>query len=205
MKITCDLHVVDVVHFARMSWWTTIAIDFSELPLRHLSLSWMMVTIMPVSRKLMKCNHDCLYIWELLILSSVQISSAVLIHLLRFQLSFWLCQIHQTYIMATNDEQMLASFQHLDTKFRRACHHIRVLNRQIEDVQIRYDRAFSSGRRSFRYAHRLKLATFEGMRNMFYEYACRRADELEEMQNALIQKGLVADSDDEDSDENMEY
>lgn len=99
-----------------------------------------------------------------------------------------------------SDEQMLHSFQVLDTKFRRACHHIRVMNRQIEDFQVRYDRAFASGRRSFRYTHRLKLATFEGMRNMYYEYACRRADQLEQMQNVLIQKGLVADSDDE-----MEY
>ena len=103
----------------------------------------------------------------------------------------------------TSDEQMLAEFRQLDKKFRRACHHIRMLNRQVEGFQVRYDRAFASGRRSFRYTHRLKLATFEGMRNMYYEYACRRADELEQMQEVLIQKGLVSDSDSEpDSDEN---
>lgn len=107
--------------------------------------------------------------------------------------------------MAVNlsDERMMAEFKQLDKKFRRACHHIRMLNRQVEDFQVRYDRAFASGRRSFRYTHRLKLATFEGMRNMYYEYACRRADELEQMQEVLIQKGLVSDSDSEpDSDEN---
>jgi len=69
-----------------------------------------------------------------------------------------------------------------------------MLNRRIEEVQVRYDRAFSSGRRSFRYSHRLKLATYEGMRNMYYEYACRRADELEKMQDVLIQRGLISDS-----------
>ena len=101
------------------------------------------------------------------------------------------------------EEQMLAAFNMMDKKFRRACHHIRMLNRQVEDFQVRYDRAFSSGRRSFRYTHRLKLATFEGMRNMYYEYACRRADELEQMQEFLIQKGLISDSDSEpDSDSN---
>jgi len=37
------------------------------------------------------------------------------------------------------------------------------------------------------------------MRNMYYEYACRRADELEQMQEVLIQRGLISDSS-EDSD-----
>lgn len=106
--------------------------------------------------------------------------------------------------MSTSDEGMLVSFQVLDTKFRRACHHIRTLNRQIEEFQIRYDRAFATGRRSFRYTHRLKLATFEGMRNMYYEYACRRADELEQMQSVLIEKGLISDSD-ADSEDDMQY
>ena len=110
-----------------------------------------------------------------------------------------------TTTMISDDEYMLNSFQTLDRKFRRACHHIRVLNRQIEDFQVRYDRAFSAGRRSFRYTHRLKLATCEGMRNMYYEYACRRAEELEHLQDALIQKGLVADSEEESDGDEMQY
>ena len=94
---------------------------------------------------------------------------------------------------------MMMSFRRLDRKFRHSCHHIRILNRRIEEIQVCYDRAFSAGRRSFRYSHRLKLTTYEGMRNMYYEYACRRADELEQMQEVLIQRGLISDSS-EDSD-----
>ena len=93
-----------------------------------------------------------------------------------------------------DSDTIMTSFRKLDRKFRRSCHHIRMLNRRIEEVQVRYDRAFSSGRRSFRYSHRLKLTTYEGMRNMYYEYACRRADELEKMQDVLIQRGLISDS-----------
>ena len=96
---------------------------------------------------------------------------------------------------------MMNAFRNLDTKFRRSCHHIRTLNRRIEEVQVRYDRAFASGRRSFRYSHRLKLATYEGMRNMYYEYACRNADQLEKMQDDLILRGLISDgSSDSESD-----
>ena len=105
----------------------------------------------------------------------------------------------------SSDDQMMAAFGALDRKFRKACHHIRVLNRRIEHIQVRYDRAFSAGRKSFRYAHRLKLATYEGMRNMYYEYACRHADELEKMQDCLIQRGMIADSSDSDNETEMDY
>ena len=104
-----------------------------------------------------------------------------------------------------SNEQMIVKFRDLDAKFRKACHHIRMLNRRIEDVQVRYDRAFSSGQRSFRYTHRLKLATLEGMRNMYYEYACLRADELEEMQDVLIRQGYVSDGQDSDEGDIMEH
>jgi len=80
-----------------------------------------------------------------------------------------------------------------------------MLNRHIEQIQTRYDRAFSSGRKSFRYTYRLKLATYEGMRNMYYEYATRRADELEKMQDLLINRGMISDSSDPETDVDMEY
>jgi len=99
------------------------------------------------------------------------------------------------------NDPMMMSFRRLDCKFRRSCHHIRMLSRRIEETQVRYDRAFAAGRRSFRYSHRLKLATHEGMRNMYYEYACRRADELEQMQETLIQRGLISDSSEESGHE----
>ncbi len=103
-----------------------------------------------------------------------------------------------------SDERMVSAFRLLDVKFRRACHHIRMLNRRIEEVQVRYDRAFASGQRSFRYTHRLKLATLEGMRNMYYEYACLRADELEQMQDVLIRQGFISDGQDTDEGESTE-
>ena len=89
---------------------------------------------------------------------------------------------------------MMTNFIQLDRKFRRSCHHIKMLTRRIKEVEVRYDRAFLFGRRSFCYSHRLKLATYEGMCNMYYEYACRRADELEKIQDVLIQRGRISDS-----------
>ncbi len=98
-------------------------------------------------------------------------------------------------------QELLNTFHAEDRKFRLACRQIRLLNHRIEDTQLRYDRAHSADRRSFRYTLRLQLATLEGMRNMFYEYACQRADDLEEMQERLISLGLVTDGSDEDEEE----
>ena len=103
--------------------------------------------------------------------------------------------------MASTD-QVLSTFHKSDRKFRRACQQIRLLNHRIEDAQTRYDRAYTINRRSFRYTCRLQLATLEGMRNMYYEYACHRADELEVLQEELIGAGLISET--SDTEEEME-
>jgi len=95
---------------------------------------------------------------------------------------------------------MMMSFRLLDAKFRKSCTHIRLLNSKIDSIQIRYERAYSNGHRTFRYSHRLKLATLEGLRNMYYEYACRRADELERLQDDLMERGLISEQDESDMD-----
>jgi hypothetical protein len=88
----------------------------------------------------------------------------------------------------------LTQFRMLDRKFRQACRHIRLLNRKIEDLQQRYDQAYSANRRSFRYTYRVQLSVLEGTRNMYYEFAVHKADLLEIMQTRMIQMGLMTDS-----------
>ena len=107
--------------------------------------------------------------------------------------------------MTSSTEDLTSEIRQLDRKFRRACDQILLLNNQIEDLQTRYDRAMKANRRSFRYSLRLRLATLEGVRNMFYEYASRCADELEELQNQLIEAGedpdeLETDDDNDNAD-----
>ena len=92
--------------------------------------------------------------------------------------------------------------QDLDKKFRKACQQIVLLNNQIEALQVRYDRAYKANQRTFRYSLRLRLATLEGVRNMFYEYAYRRADELEALQDQLVELGVIQDSDEDSDNEN---
>ena len=100
----------------------------------------------------------------------------------------------------------LLKYRQMQKKFRHACRQVVLLNNRISDVQLRYDRAVKANKRSWRYVTRLNLASIEGVRNMFYEYACRRADELDQMQDRLINAGVILEnwSMEDDSEEDGE-
>ena len=89
----------------------------------------------------------------------------------------------------TSSEVMFAQIRILDWKFQRSCSQIIMLNNSIEDTQSRFDRAVADCRRTFCYSIRLRLATLEGIRNMFYEYASRLSDRLESLQHQLTEAG----------------
>ena len=55
------------------------------------------------------------------------------------------------------------------TRFRKACIQLKLLNKQLTDMNDRYTRAKDDNFRCFRYNLRLKLAVIEGVRNMYYQ------------------------------------
>ena len=67
-------------------------------------------------------------------------------------------------------------------KFQKACQQVRQMNKKIESLQVRYDRAKRDHQKSFRYTLRLQMATVEGVRNAFYQYACKVGADIEELQ-----------------------
>jgi len=86
---------------------------------------------------------------------------------------------------------LLDQLKQMNKKFRLSCNQVVLLNNEIEYLQIRYDQSVADHRRSFRYFLRLKIATLEGVRNMLYEYACRRADQLDAMHEQLLRDGVI--------------
>lgn len=96
-----------------------------------------------------------------------------------------------------SSEEVIAKMRLLDRKFQHSCRQIMLLNHRIKEKQRRYDRAYKEHQRSWRYTLRLQLATMEGMRNMFYEYAYRRADELEALQDELVNAGIMSDTEED--------
>ena len=96
--------------------------------------------------------------------------------------------------METTQEQIYR-IRDLNKKFRLSCTQLIHINNLIEETEVRYNRSQQVNRRSYRYILRLKLCTLEGVRNMFYEYAYAKADELEKMQLELYNRTGIAWSD----------
>ncbi|WAR28898.1 hypothetical protein MAR_014602 [Mya arenaria] len=80
--------------------------------------------------------------------------------------------------------------------FRCACDQIILLNRRMEGVLFRYHAARANTNRGFRYKLRLRLAIVEGIRNMFYEYANRKASEIVNLRRELFGEIVEIVSDD---------
>ena len=79
-------------------------------------------------------------------------------------------------------------FRHLDEmerRFRLCCHQINLVDQKLDALQVRYIRANRDEHRSVRYSLRLQIATVEGVRNIFYQYAKVKGAEI-----ARIRRGL---------------
>ena len=88
------------------------------------------------------------------------------------------------------------NYTDMETKFERACSQLTILNSKIAEIQIRYDRAAAVNRRSFRYSLRIQLVELEGVRNMYYQYARAKAEELDHMKQQILES-LSEDSEEE--------
>ena len=81
------------------------------------------------------------------------------------------------------------------TKFRKACIQLTLLNKQLADVKERYQQAKEDNFRCFRYNLRLKLAVIEGLRNMYYDYAYMKAKDVVKLRHDLFGETVkIADS-----------
>ena len=117
-----------------------------------------------------------------------------LAHILFFTLSL-VSLLKTLTIMNSNPimslEGVVQKMRATDRRFQKACRQLVILNNRLEDLNTQYRRSRRNNKPGSRYNLRLKLSVVEGIRNMFYEYASSRADELENMQDCLIEAGLI--------------
>lgn len=78
-----------------------------------------------------------------------------------------------------------------ESRFKRACQQIVQLNYSLDALQQRYNKAKKDNHRSFRYSLRLRIAVVDGMRNMYYDYAHKKAEAIAELRQELF--GEVVD------------
>ena len=77
--------------------------------------------------------------------------------------------------------QLFTQLNETEVRFKRACEQVVLLNDKLEGLQRRYDKARQDNQRTFRYTLRLKMASVEGVRNAYYEYACEKAEKIAEL------------------------
>ncbi|WAR19786.1 hypothetical protein MAR_001624 [Mya arenaria] len=84
-----------------------------------------------------------------------------------------------------NITEMQATLEQAERKFRRACDQIVFLNERLSGCQFRYKKARNNNRKSFRYPLRMRLAVVEGIRDMYYDYATKKVEEIEHLRKVL--------------------
>lgn len=72
--------------------------------------------------------------------------------------------------------------QVMHAKFTKACSQLKILNNQVQALNVRFRRATKGRRNASRYNLRIRLCVAEGVRNMIYEYALSLAEELDKLQ-----------------------
>ena len=94
---------------------------------------------------------------------------------------------------------LYAELYETECRFKRACQQVVLLNDKLEGLQIRYDKAKQENHRSFRYHIRLRMATVEGVRNAYYEYACVKAEMIANLRNRVdVDSGIYMSESDSD-------
>lgn len=95
----------------------------------------------------------------------------------------------------SHTDLMDASFEYkyltrIEKRFVLCCQQITLLDEKLDALQIRYMRANQRNDRCSRYSLRLQIATMEGMRNIFYEYAKRKGLEIAETRRELFHEDV---------------
>lgn len=77
----------------------------------------------------------------------------------------------------------MAELQKAESFFKKACHSVNLLDQKLDILTSRYQRA--ENQKGFRYNLRLQLATLEGMRASYYEYACLKGQAIVDLRCLL--------------------
>ncbi|KAH3711368.1 hypothetical protein DPMN_070876 [Dreissena polymorpha] len=76
--------------------------------------------------------------------------------------------------------------------FRYACQQVMIISRQVVKKTRRCHGVVRTGDTIFRYNIRLRLSILDGVRNMYYEFAARKAAEIVELQQRVL--GVISHS-----------
>ncbi|KAH3752873.1 hypothetical protein DPMN_187499 [Dreissena polymorpha] len=73
-----------------------------------------------------------------------------------------------------------------ERQFRYACRQVMIISSHLEEATLQYHVADRTGNKIFSYNIRLRLSILDGVRNMFYEFAAKKAAEIIELQQSVF-------------------
>ncbi len=82
-------------------------------------------------------------------------------------------------------QSLVTRFMSVNGKLRKAWQQVKFLNDRIFDLKTRYDRACNGSNTKFSAALRLQMSGLKDVLNMYYEYANRKCDEMENIADKL--------------------
>lgn len=85
------------------------------------------------------------------------------------------------------DQQKLT---YIENRFLLCCQQITLVDQYLDALQIRYIRARQDFDRNRRYSLRLQIATVEGVRNIYYQYAKRKGAAIATMRREMFDEDV---------------
>ena len=99
---------------------------------------------------------------------------------------------------AEQTQRLVGVLRQNTRKFQLACKQVLLLNNQIQALEGRYSQARADGLKALCYSLKLRISSLEGVRNMFYTYTMIRAEELDDLHQHLVARGVINSMEPED-------
>lgn len=88
-------------------------------------------------------------------------------------------------------ELMVDQLNKLNDKVHYACNQVKLINQEMELLNVRYSKALQNEKPAFRYSLRLRLATYEGVRETILLYARMLANKMDQVEEEIYNIGNV--------------
>ena len=90
-----------------------------------------------------------------------------------------------------SEDHLITEMNVLNEKVYYACSQVKLLNQEIDLLNIRYLKALKNKQPSFRYSLRLQLATHEGVRGTILQYARMLARKMDNIEETIVNRRVA--------------
>lgn len=81
----------------------------------------------------------------------------------------------------------------LEKRFLLCCQQITLIDQKLDALQVRYHRSNQRNNKSVRYNLRLQIATMEGMRDIYYQYAKMKGLDIAQIRRNILNEDVQVD------------